>query len=421
MVKKAKKTLLYDWHTARGAKMGVFGGYAMPLWYASARGEHLAVLTNAGLFDTSHMAAVSVQGADAFDLLQLCFTGDLRACIGRKQKALCPGRCVYGAFLNEKGEVTDDAIVFMIAEGDYLVAVNAGMGQRIAAHLMIHQGRRDMQITDLTGRLGKADIQGPDAARILKKILKHPEKVFDAMPYFSFKGHFEDKSPSADAVRLTDGSPVLLSRTGYTGEFGFELFCASEHLLRIWEMLMEAGEEFGITACGLAARDSLRAGAVLPLSHQDIGHWPFIRHPWPFALPRNAEGRGFRKNFIGADALLKAGNAPYTYPFAGNDPRKVSLPAAVADENGEEIGTVLTCATDMAIGRQGGRIYSIASPDKPEGFTPGGLGCGFVKVNKEMKTGDKVELRDGRRKITVQIVKDIRPDRTARKLLKDML
>ncbi|MEZ4525842.1 MAG: aminomethyl transferase family protein [Desulfobacterales bacterium] len=421
METQPRQTLLHKWHISRGAKMSVFGGYDMPLWYASALNEHLAVLGHAGLFDTSHMASVMVKGPDAFDLLQYCFSNNLSACMGREKKSLFPGRCVYGTFLDEKGCVIDDAIVFMMEKEEYMVVVNAGMGQTIADHLSAHRGNRNVRISDLTDQLGKMDIQGPFSAKILQKILTDPEKAFQNMPYFSFKGHFDETSLLSLQVRLLDGTPLLLSRTGYTGEFGFEIFLAPPHFVRVWEMLVKTGEEYGLMACGLAARDSLRAGAVLPLSHQDIGRWPFVRHPWPFALPYANDGKSFTKKFIGSDALLNAEDAEYTCPFAGDDPRKVTLPATVADAGGKEIGTVLTCATDMGIGRHNGRIFSIVSPDKPDGFSPKGLSCGFVKVKKELKPGDAVELRDGRRKITVRIVRDIRPDRTARKAMKEML
>jgi aminomethyltransferase len=331
MASASKKTRLHGWHTAHGANMADFGGYEMPLWYSSAKNEHLAVLTQAGTFDTSHMATVLVSGAEALDLLQVCFTNDLTACIGKDKKPLFPGRCVYGAFLNEQGQVIDDAIIFQIAEADYMVVVNAGMGTAIAGHLAAHKGGADIQITDLTDNLGKMDVQGPAAAKVMQKILTSPDTVFDSMPYFSFKGHFDASGPGADAVRLTDGTPILLSRTGYTGEFGFELFTAPEHFVHLWEAVLAAGGEFNVIACGLAARDSLRAGAVLPLSHQDIGPWPFVRHPWPFALPYTGDQTGFTKSFVGDRALLSAKDADYTFPFAGYDLRKVSLPAAVLD------------------------------------------------------------------------------------------
>jgi aminomethyltransferase len=416
-----KKTPLHDWHIKNGANMADFGGYDMPLWYTSAKNEHLAVITGAGIFDTSHMAAVLLSGPDAFDLLQLCFTPDLSACLGRNKSPLVPGRCVYGAYLNEKGEVIDDTIVNQLAPQTYMLVVNAGMGGPVAAHLSAQKGDRNVAITDLTDRLGKMDIQGPAAGKIVSKLIQNPESVLDKMPYFSFKGHFDPSSPNAKGVVLHNGTPILLSRTGYTGEFGFEIFIDPSKIVSLWEEVLKAGEPFGVTACGLAARDSLRAGAVLPLSHQDIGHWPFIHHPWTFALPWTEDRKGFTKDFMGSKSLLNVKNPEYTLPFAGFDLRKVSLPAQVTDAAGNAMGTVLTCVTDMAIGREEGRIISMASPDKPVDFKPKGLSCGFVKVIKAIPVGEKVFVVDPRRKIEVEIVRDIRPARTARKPLKEML
>ncbi|MDM8523640.1 aminomethyl transferase family protein [Desulfococcaceae bacterium HSG8] len=422
MEKEAKKTLLYEWHVTHGANMANFGGYEMPLWYPSGvKNEHLTVLTNAGMFDTSHMAAVKIIGSDAYDLLQLCFTRDLNSCVG--EKPLQPGKCVYGAFLNEAGEAIDDAIIYQIEGGNYLSVVNAGMGEKIAAHLMSYKGSRDVEITDLADKLGKLDVQGPKSAKLLMNILKDPQGVFEKMFYFSFKGHFDAGASSAGEVRLTDGTPILLSRTGYTGEFGFEIFISPEHFIRLWEMISEAGKAYNLTCCGLAARDSLRGGAVLPLSHQDIGHWPFINNPWPFALPYNEDQTDFTKKFIGDDALRNVSDPELTYPFVGNDLRKVSVddPAVVTDSEGREIGTVLTCVTDMGIGRHEGRIYSVASPDKPDGFNHRGLCCGFIKVKTMLNFGQTVRIRDKRRKIDVTITEDIRPNRTARRPVREMI
>jgi aminomethyltransferase len=231
-----------------------------------------------------------------------------------------------------------------------------------------------------------------------------------------------DRSASSSAVSFKDGTTALVSRTGYTGEIGFEIFCPAEQVVPLWETLLTEGESFGVTACGLAARDSLRAGAMLPLSHQDIGHWPFIDHPWAFALPFNQDRSGFTKNFIGDQALLKARGDFYTYGFAGFDPRKIALgETSVLDQKGQAIGTVLTCATDMGIGRHGGKIYSIISPDQPSDFKPGGLSCGFVRVNRKLSTGERVTIKDKRRTIEVETVADIRPARTARQRLKKFI
>lgn len=414
----SQKTPLNEWHLRSGAQMGVFGGYAMPLWYpAGVKHEHLSVLLSAGLFDTSHMSSVSVSGADAFDLLQWCFSKDLAAGMGAGDGPPAPDRSVYGVFLNPSGHVIDDAIVFRLAAADFLVVVNAGMGAAIARHLAGNAGGREVRVLELTDRLGKIDVQGPQAARVLGRVMKDPAAVFEKLSYFSFKGHFDPASPLAGAVTLSDGTPILLSRTGYTGEFGFEVFVQAARVLPLWETLLGAGRDVGLAPCGLAARDSLRTGAVLPLSHQDIGAWPFANNPWLVALPYNADRTGFTKPFIGAEALQHLTDAEFTYPFVGDDPRKVAVadPAVVVDLDGRTMGKVLTCTTDMGIGRHGERIYSVASPGKPAGFEPKGLSCGFVKVTRRLNPGDRLEIRDRRRRIPATVVEDIRPDRTARR------
>ena len=417
-----KQTPLFDWHKARGANIVEFGDYLMPVWYASARDEHLAVVTHAGLFDTSHMAAVRVLGSDALDLLQQCFTRNLESCVGKDNAPLTPGKCVYGVFLNERGEAIDDSIVYKMKDHEYLVVVNAGMGGTVARHLEAHAGGRDVRCVDLTDKLGKIDIQGPAAIKTMRNVLQSPDAVFDKLTYFSAKGHFDPASGLANDARLLDGTPLLVSRSGYTGEVGFELFVEREQNVNVWEMLIEAGKEQGVIPCGLAARDSLRTGAVLPLSHQDIGPWTYVRHPWPFALPYDQSGTRFTKTFLGSDALEKATDAPYTLTFVGNDLRKVDThDAVVFDSTGAEIGKVLTCVTDVAIGRHSGKIYSIATAEKPEGLAFKGLSCGFVKVAPHLAPGTVIELRDKRRSIQVAIETDVRPDRTARKALKNFL
>lgn len=417
-----KQTALCNWHKQHGANMVDFGDYLMPVWYASAKDEHMAVVTAAGLFDTSHMALLRLHGAGTFDLLQWCFTRDLRACVGKDNAPITPGKCVYGAMLDAHGNSVDDCIVYKVTDDEWVIVVNASMGGPIAAHLEANKGDRDVRIIDLTDQLGKIDIQGPAAIKIMQKVLKSPDATFDKLPYFSFKGHFDPSSPFAADAQFLDGTPMLLSRSGYTGEVGFEIFVGREHNVRIWELIMEAGKDLGLIACGLAARDSLRTGAVLPLSHQDIGHWTYIHHPWPFALPFDASGNGFTKTFLGSAALDAATDAPYTLTFVGNDLRKIDTHTAVVrDLQGNELGTVLTCATDMAIGRHDGKIYSVASPNKPEGLAIRGLAAGFIKVKAHLPLGTVVELKDSKRSIQVVIESDVRPDRTARKALKSFL
>jgi aminomethyltransferase len=312
--------------------------------------------------------------------------------------------------------------VYHLRDAAYLVVVNAGMGADISRHLRTHAQGLDADITDLAGNIAKVDLQGPRAARVLRKILRNPENVLKKMPYFSFKGDYDADSFSDD-VLLNDGTPLLLCRTGYTGEFGFEILVAPDRLVGLWELILSAGEEFGTLACGLAARDSLRTGAILPLSHQDIGDWPFINHPWQFALPFDAAGERFTKRFIGDAVLDLRIHAKHTYAFVGYDPRKITPhDATVALEaDGEAIGVVTTCVTDLAIGRDNDRIYSITSLNRPAGFKPRGLCCGFVRVKTKMDAGQRVVLKDTRRTLSVEIVDDVRPDRTARRPLKEFL
>ncbi|MBL0712497.1 MAG: aminomethyl transferase family protein, partial [Desulfosarcina sp.] len=139
------------------------------------------------------------------------------------------------------------------------------------------------------------------------------------------------------------------------------------------------------------------------------------------ALPFDADGRGLRKAFQGDSALQAAGDAPHTLAFVGRDLRKVTLPAKVRNSDGQVIGDVLTCVTDMAIGRAAERVFSVASPEAPDDFKAAGLSCGFVKVVQPLPAGTPLELEDKRRRIPVRIVDDVRPDRTARKPLKAMI
>jgi aminomethyltransferase len=397
-----KITPLHEWHLTSGANMSNFGGYHMPLWYKTGvKKEHLAILESAGIFDTSHMACITCKGNGAFDLLQFCFTRDI--------KHLKIGRCVYGAFLDENGYSIDDAIIYKFSNKIFMICVNSGMGAVISNHLIDNKKTKSVEIDDFSGRIAKMDIQGKNSARILSKILKNPDEIFHEMPYFSFKN-----------VELLDGTNVLLSRSGYTGEFGFEIFVTSFTLVNLWENIFKAGKEFNLIACGLAARDSLRTGAVLPLSHQDIGNSEFINHPWDFALPYNDTKTDFTKDFLGKNRLEKK-IKKFIYPFAGDNLRKVdtSKKAFVVDKNQNKIGIVLTCVTDMGIGWHNNVIFSVSSPDLPEDVKLRGLSCGFIMVDKKLNKGTRLELREGKRNIKITIMNDIRPARTAKIAIKN--
>ena len=411
-----KTTPLNEWHKTAGANMADFGEFDMPLWYETGvKNEHLAVLKSAGIFDTSHMACINVNGNNAFELINYCFTRDIAT--------LKQGRCVYGAFLNSEGHCIDDAIVYKFSDIFFMICVNAGMGAAIAQHLDANKKSLDVSIEDLSQKVAKMDIQGINSARILSKLIQNPDTVFDRMPYFSFKGNFNESVSDESEVKLLDNTPVLLSRSGYTGEFGFEIFLNPDAIVKLWKDILSAGKNFDITACGLGSRDSLRTGACLPLSHQDIGSWKFINHPWDFALPYTKDKTSFTKNFLGADALSPTENDLFTYPFAGDSLRKV--PAGdnthVIDETGKVIGKVLTCATDMGISWHKGNIVSLCSENFPRDLKIKGISCGFIMVSKKLEPGMTVTLKEGKRAITATIMTDIRPDRTARKKLNNFI
>ena len=396
--------------------MADFGGFDMPLWYKTGvKTEHLAVLTSAGIFDTSHMACILVTGKESFKLINYCFTRDI--------SKLDPGRCVYGAFLTMDGHCLDDAIVYKYSDVFFMICVNAGMGAAIAGHLNENKAGLEVSIEDLTGKIAKMDIQGINSAKIISKLIHNPEKIFNPLPYFSFKGNFNESLLGESAVKLSGGTPILLSRSGYTGEFGFELFLNPEAIVKLWKDVLAAGEEFKVTACGLAARDSLRTGACLPLSHQDIGHWKFKNHPWEFALPYTLDKTSFTKYFLGEKALLAQNGDSFIYPFAGESLRKVTAgeETKVTDKTGAVIGKVLTCATDMGITWYEGKIISINSGNLPSDIKIKGLSCGFVMVSKRLDPGVTLTLTEGKRTITATIVTDIRPDRTARKKINNFL
>lgn len=395
------KTALHSVHQQLGGQLTDFGGWEMPLWYPGGGvKEHLYVIEKSGIFDIGHMSVVRVAGKDAYSLIQLCLT--------RNIEKLAVGSCGYSMILSEEGHVVDDTIVYNMGSDEYILIVNAGMGTVVAEHLTKRNTFGNATIHDEAGLFGKIDLQGPASVSIVKQLLAKGKGSVEGLKYFKFLGDYARKD---SPVQLPGNIPILLSRTGYTGEVGFEILMPYDKTLDVWNMILETGKD-DVLPCGLASRDSLRTGAVLPLSHQDIGHWPFIHTPWDFALPLDKEGR-LTKSFIGSK-LYDNPPSQYTLPFCGFDPRKVETDSAAVMLGDEKAGVVSTCVIDMAIGRVDGKIFSIASPDKPESFRARGLVCGFVRVDRNIAPGTKILLKDARRSIEVEIVSDIRPARTAR-------
>jgi len=235
-------------HERLGATMTGFAGWLMPLRYGSEIAEHRAVRSAAGLFDLSHMGEIAVSGPGAAAGLDYALTGHL--------SALKPGRARYTMICAPDGGVLDDLIVYRLADTEFLVVANAANTAVVAAALRERAAGHPAQVDDRTGDYALIAIQGPHAARILAPLT---DIGLDQVRYYTGQ-------PAVVA-----GRDVLLARTGYTGEDGFELFTSPADAEPVWMALTAAGEADGLVAAGLAARDTLRLEAGMPLYGNELG------------------------------------------------------------------------------------------------------------------------------------------------------
>lgn len=238
-----QKTPLYDRHAALGGKIVPFAGWLLPVQYpAGVIAEHTAVRQNVGLFDVSHMGEVTLSGADALKNLNHILTNDFTN--------LEIGRVRYSVMCYDDGGCVDDLIVYRIAETAYLIVVNASNREKDVAWIRAHLSG-DVTFTDISDDVALLALQGPFAKQTLAKLTDG-----DSLPtrYYSFRRDL-----------LLAGYPCMISQTGYTGEFGYEIFLSNAEAPLVFDKLLEAGEEFGILPCGLGARDTLRLEAAMPL------------------------------------------------------------------------------------------------------------------------------------------------------------
>ena len=236
------RTPLYDTHVAAGGQMVEFGGWMMPLQYSSMKAEHLAVRTAAGIFDVSHMGEFIIRGADAVAALDRV--------VSNRIADLVPGQARYNIVCNDAGGILDDALVYHAGD-HHLVIVNAGPRLGDLAHFRA-QG---VEVVDATLELALLAVQGPRAVEILRPLADIP---LDPIAYY----HFGNGT--------LGGIPCGFSRTGYTGEDGFELLVPADRAVEAWQMVTTAGAPLGLLPCGLGARDTLRLEASMRLSGQDI-------------------------------------------------------------------------------------------------------------------------------------------------------
>jgi aminomethyltransferase len=272
-----KKTPLYDAHIRYGGRVVDFGGWALPVQYSGIIEEHRAVRERVGLFDVSHMGEVTVKGQDALAFLQLVCARDLAP--------MTDGQIDYTHLLYPNGGTVDDLMVNRVSAEDYLLVINAANTDKDFAWLQEHTAGFSIELANVTSDYAELALQGPQAVATLQKLTSTD---VGAIGYYHFATNV--------AVAGTD---CIVSRTGYTGEDGYEILCAPAAADSLWEALLAAGKEFGIIPCGLGARDSLRFEAKMPLYGQELDA---ETSPLEAGLGRYIDlDKG---DFIGRDALL---------------------------------------------------------------------------------------------------------------------
>lgn len=242
------KTPLYPVYSKYGAKTIDFGGWDLPVQFSSIKEEHEAVRTKAGLFDVSHMGEVTVKGPDALAYLQKMVTNDV--------SKLEDGKALYSPMCYPDGGTVDDLLVYKKADHDYLVVINAGNIDKDVEWLQKHV-EGNVEVLNISPDVAQLAIQGPLAEQTLQKLTSQD---LSEITFFRFK----------DNVELAGGVKGLVSRTGYTGEDGFEIYLDSTEAIGLWDQILEVGKEDGVLPCGLGARDTLRFEAKLPLYGQEI-------------------------------------------------------------------------------------------------------------------------------------------------------
>jgi len=242
-----RRSPLHEVHVEAGARLVPFAGWEMPVQYAGVIEEHRAVRERAGLFDVSHMGELRVRGAGAESYLQRITPNDVAK--------LAPGRAHYSALLTERGTYIDDLLVYRLAAEDFLVVVNAANAAKDFAWMSRHVGDDEVSVEDVSDRWALLALQGPRAAKILQGLT---DLDLDSMRYYRF---------SEGEVA---GLSMIVSRTGYTGEDGFELYVAPREASRLWRELMSAGGAEGLQPAGLGARDTLRMEAGMALYGHEI-------------------------------------------------------------------------------------------------------------------------------------------------------
>ena len=304
-----KKTCLYDKHVALGALISPFGGFDMPIQYTNIVDEHQAVRQHCGVFDVSHMGEVLVSGKDAERYVNHIFTNDVRG--------ISNGKILYGMMCYEHGGVVDDLLVYKMAANCFFLVINAS---NIAKDWeWIQQQAKDFDITleHQSDQYGELAVQGPEAEQVMGKVLNIPCKE---LMFYTFK--------------TIDN--VIISRTGYTGEDGFEIYASADYINECWDKLIAAG----IKPCGLGCRDTLRFEVGLPLYGDELSE-----DITPIMAGLGIFVKLDKDEFIGKEALAKQKAEGAPKKLVGIELNDKAIPRhgyAVLNMEGEPIGEVTT-------------------------------------------------------------------------------
>ena len=313
-----KKTCLYDKHMALGALMSPFAGFEMPIQYSSINDEHQAVRQHCGVFDVSHMGEVTAKGPDAERYVQHIFTNDVAGAPD--------GKIFYGMMCYENGGTVDDLLVYKMGPQDFFLVINAANIDKDWAWMQEQAKGFNIDLQNRSDDYGQLAVQGPEAEQVVEQVLGLPCRELE---FYTCK----------QSALLTEG-PVagIISRTGYTGEDGFEIYASHAYIIKYWDQLMASGR---CKPCGLGCRDTLRFEVGLPLYgdelSQDIS--PVMAGLSMF-VKLDKEG-----GFVGRDALLKQKTEGTAQKLVGIELHDKAIPRhgyTVLSKDGEPIGEVTT-------------------------------------------------------------------------------
>ena len=317
-----KKTCLHADHCALGAKMSPFAGFDMPIEYAGIVDEHNAVRNAVGVFDVSHMGEVLVTGPDAQRFVNHIFTNDVTN--------LEDGAIVYGMMLYDNGGVVDDLLVYRRASDNYLLVINAGNIDKDVEWIYAHAKGYDVELSHLSEQYGELAIQGPQAEKTLLDVLG-----IDAsdLTFYTFKD------------TGLDGEPIVVSRTGYTGEDGFEVYASPALTVKLWRKLMDAG----VQPCGLGCRDTLRFEAGMPLYGDEL-----TADVTPVEATLSMFCKLDKPEFIGKDVIARQKAEGVSRKSVGLEiegPAIARHGYEVLDADGNVIGQVTTGYRSITLGK----------------------------------------------------------------------